>query len=522
MTMPPLPVPTTLGSHLRLGALRSPDRLAVAMLDGERETYAQLDVSTNRVAHALLGAGLVHGDRVAIWMDNDLAYLHVYFACLKAGLIVVQVNVRHTAPEAGYQLQNSGASALIFDDSVAERVEKLEVLGQLRLLVTTGRERVVGARDWAGFRDAGSADQVDPGPVAEDVAVIAYTSGTTGFPKGAELTHRSIRALGLTNIFTNRYVMQSVQIFPLSLSFGAGIPAHVLPHLLVGGTSYIMGKWDSERLVDAIDRHRANFTILPSPPIVEFCEVVESRGTELASLVGVLHSTAKAPEEHLERLVATIGPKLVEGWGMTENSGGLVAATTREDYARNRPRIYSSTGRPSPDVVIALIDDDGDELPHDGETVGQLIFHSSSLARGYWGNPEATALSFRDGWYHSGDLGSIDPDGYVYIYDRRNDLILSGGMNVYPSEVERVLLQFTGVVECAVVAAPHERWGQTPVAFVVRRDDAVTEDEVMDHARENLAGYKLPTQIRFVAELPKNASNKIVRRRLRDELEANG
>lgn len=522
MTTPALPVPTTLGSHLRLGALRSPDRLAVAMLDGERETYAQLDVSTNRVAHALLGAGLVHGDRVAIWMDNDLAYLHVYFACLKAGLIVVQVNVRHTAPEAGYQLQNSGASALIFDDSVAERVEKLDVLGQLRLLVTTGRERVAGAREWVGFRDAGSPDDVAPGPVAEDVAVIAYTSGTTGFPKGAELTHRSMRALGLTNIFTNRYVMQSVQIFPLSLSFGAGIPAHVLPHLQVGGTSYIMGKWDSERLVDAIDRHRANFTILPSPPIVEFCEVVESRGTELTSLVGVLHSTAKAPEEHLERLVATIGPKLVEGWGMTENSGGLVAATTREDYASNRPRIYSSTGRPSPDVVVALIDDDGDELPHDGETVGQLIFHSSSLARGYWGNPEATALAFRDGWYHSGDLGSIDEEGYVYIYDRRNDLILSGGMNVYPSEVERTLLQLEGVIECAVVAAPHERWGQTPVAFIVRRDDSITDEQIMGYARENLAGYKLPTLLRFVDELPKNASNKIVRRRLRDELEAGG
>jgi acyl-CoA synthetase (AMP-forming)/AMP-acid ligase II len=281
-----------------------------------------------------------------------------------------------------------------------------------------------------------------------------------------------------------------------------------------------MGKWDSERLVDAIDRLHANFTILPSPPIVEFCEVVEASGTQLPSLVSVLHSTAKAPEEHLERLVATIGPKLVEGWGMTENSGGLVAATTREDYESNRPRIYSSTGRPSPDVVVRLIDDDGADLPHDGETVGQLIFHSSSLARGYWANPEATAQSFRDGWYHSGDLGSIDEDGYVYIYDRRNDLILSGGMNVYPSEVERVLLQFAGVVECAVVAAPHERWGQTPVAFVVRRDDAITEDLVMGYARENLAGYKLPTQIRFIAELPKNASNKIVRRRLRDELEA--
>lgn len=522
MSLPPLPVPRTLGSHLTLGALRSPDKIAIAMLDGEAETYAQLEVSTNRVANALLGSGLSAGDRVAIWMDNDLAYLHLYFACLKAGLLVVQVNVRHTAPEASYQLQNSGASALFFDDSVAERVEKVEVLDQLRLLVTTGRDRVANAREWGAFRDAGSADPVVAGPTAEDVAVIAYTSGTTGFPKGAELTHRSIRSLGHTNVFTNRYVMQSVQIFPLSLSFGAGIPAHVLPHLQVGGTSYIMGKWDTERLVDAIDRHHATFTILPSPPITEFCDVVEATGTRLESLVSVLHSTAKAPEEQLERLVTTIGPKLVEGWGMTENSGGLVAATTREDYASNRPRIYSSTGRPSPDVVVELIDDDGEPVPHDGQSVGQLVFHSSSLARGYWGNPEATAQSFRDGWYHSGDLGSIDEDGYVYIYDRRNDLILSGGMNVYPSEVERAVLQIDGVTECAVVAAPHERWGQTPVAFIVRRDETITEELIMEHARENLAGYKLPTQIRFLDELPKNASNKVIRRQLRDTLEAGG
>lgn len=515
-----LPVPLTLGSHFQLGALRAPDKIALQILDGRSETYAQLDASTNRVAQAILGAGIPPGDRVAIWMENDLEYLHVYFACLRSGHAVVQVNIRHTAVEATYQLENSGATALFFDDSVAERVERLENLDRLRLLVTTGRDRVAGARRWTTFYDDARPDPVVDGPQPEDLAVIAYTSGTTGFPKGAELTHRSMRSLGSTNVFTNRYVMQSIQIFPLSLSFGAGIPAHVLPHLQVGGTSYIMRTWDTERLVDAIDEHHATFTILPSPPIPEFCDVVAARGTSLPSLVSVLHSTAKAPEDQLERLVTTIGPRLVEGWGMTENSGGLVAATSRDDYVSNRPRVYATTGRPSPDVVVRLIDDDGADLPHDGETVGQLIFHSSSLARGYWGNPEATAASFRDGWYHSGDLGSIDADGYVYIYDRRNDLILSGGMNVYPSEVERVLLQSAGVTECAVVAGPHERWGQTPVAFIVRDDEEATEESVMAFAKERLAGYKLPTVIRFVDELPKNASNKIVRKRLREDLEA--
>lgn len=515
-----VPVPRTLDSHFTLGALRSPSKIAVAMLDGDSNTYGEIDAITNRVAQAILGAGLAAGERVAIWMDNDLAYLHVYFACIRSGHIVVQVNVRHTAPEASYQLANSGAVALFFDDSVAERVEKLEVLDQLRLLVSTGRELVEGARKFDEFRDSGHPERVSHGPSAEDLAVIAYTSGTTGFPKGAELTQRSIRSLGVTNVFTNRYVMQSVQIFPLSLSFGAGIPAHILPHLQVGGTSYIMKHWDTEQLVDAIDEHHANFSILPSPPITEFCEIVLSKGTALESLVSVLHSTAKAPEEHLERLVDTIGPKLVEGWGMTENSGGLVAATTVDDYLHRRDRIFSSTGRPSPDVVVRVLDEDDVDLPCDGESVGQLIFTSGSLARGYWANPKATAKSFRAGWYFSGDLGTIDPDGYIYISDRRTDLIISGGMNVYPSEIERTVLQVPGVAECAVVAAPHERWGQTPVAFVVATPDGVTADTIMAYAHQQIAGYKLPTDIRFVAELPKNASNKVLRRLLRDELEA--
>ena len=511
-----MPVASTVGSHLYLGALRSPQRIAIQMLDGRGETYAELNAQTNRIAQSLLGANIAPGERVAIWMDNDLEYLDTYLACLKSGHVVVQVNIRHTAYEAQYQLENSGAVALFFDDSVAERVEKLELGGNLRLLVSAGKELVSGAQSFTSFAENGRPDAPTVRLSGEDLAVIGYTSGTTGFPKGAELTHRSIRSLGQTNALTNRYVMQSTQIFPLSMSFTAGIPAHILPHLQVGGTSIIMRDWDTERLVDAIDEFHATFTILPSPPIMEFCEVVTARQTRLESLVSVLHSTAKAPEEHLEHLVDTIGPRLVEGWGMTENSGGLAAATVVSDYSERRPEIYSSTGRPAPDVVIELIDKEGNRVPQDGQSVGQLIFHSGSLARGYWKNPEATAKTFRDGWYHSGDLGRIDSEGYVYILDRRNDLIISGGMNVYPTEVERVLAQIEGLTESAVIGVPHEKWGQTPVAFIVRQDERLTQTAILDYCREKLAGYKMPTNVQFIHELPKNASGKVMKHKLRE------
>lgn len=507
----------SIGSAVRLGALNTPSKPAIRMLDGDGLTYAQLNENTDRLANAMIGSGARIGDRIGIWMDNDVRYLEIYLACVKAGLVVVQLNVRHTSHEAQYQLENAGVVGLFFDDSSAGRVDALPGSDAFRFTVTTGADRVAGATSYPAFREYGHAGAPDHEPAPGDLAVLAYTSGTTGFPKGARLTHRSLRAIGQTNALANRYALGSTQLFALSLSFSAGIPAHVLPHLMVGGTTILMPGFDTPRLVDAIDREHATFTILPSPPIVEFCQAVSERpGPRLPSLVSLLHGTAKAPEEHLELLVDTIGPRLVEGWGMTENSGGLLAATTAQDYVERRPGIFGSTGRPVPDTIVRLLDGGGEEVPHDGSTVGQLVVRSRALADGYWNNDEATARSFQDGWYHTGDLGTVDPEGYIQILDRRTDLIISGGMNVYPSELERVILQMGGVRECAIIGVPHERWGQTPVAYVVcaLAGQVPTEAEIAGYCREHLAGYKQPSQVMIVDSLPRNASGKVMRHRL--------
>jgi fatty-acyl-CoA synthase len=517
------PGPPPLGELVRQGALRSPGTAAIRMLDGPTRTYGELDARTDRIANALLGAGVAPGERVGLWLENSLDYLELYFACLKAGLVVVQLNVRHTEHEAQYQLEHSGTVALVFDDAAAERVERLPGRDALRLLLATGRERVAGALGYDDFVAAARPGMPvsASAPSPDDVAVLAYTSGTTGFPKGARLTHRSIRSIGQTNQVANRYAIGSVQVFALSLSFAAGIPAHVLPHLAVGGTTILMPNFDTERLVDALEREHATFTLIPGPPIVEFCRVVSEGGHRLPSLVSLLHGTAKAPEEHLELLADTIGPRLVEGWGMTENSGGLVAATSQADYADRRPGIFSSTGRAVPGTVVRLVGTEGEPLPHDGTTVGQLVFRSDSLADGYWNDPDASAAAFEGGWYRSGDLGTIDAEGYIEVLDRRSDLIVSGGMNVYPSEVERVILQLPGVAECSVVGVPHERWGQTPVAHVVRTAAGAASgqpdaERIAAHCRERLAGYKQPREIVFTEALPRNAGGKVMRNRLRD------
>lgn len=492
-------------------ARAAPDRVALAEAGRRRRTYAELDTRTDRLAQALSAHGVVPGDRVAIWLGNRVEYLETYLACAKAGLVVVPVNIRFTAEEARFVLEDSGSRALVHEGSVAGQVHELGVDLPLRVDVDGAGE------PFERFLEAGAA-VTPPEPDPDDLLVIGYTSGTTGFPKGAELTHRSITHLGLTNALACRYGLGSVQVFGLSLSFTATVPAHVLPHLAVGGTTVLMEHWDTERVVSEIAAHRADFVIVPGPAIPEFADVIDGDPTAVRTLRSALHSASKAPPEHLERLVQVIGPRLVEGWGMTENSGGLLTATTERDYVDAVPGIFSSVGRAVPGTTVTVVDEAGEPLPHDGSTVGQLVATSGSAARGYWRRPEASEATFGGGRYRTGDLGAVSPDGYVSVVERRTDLIVSGGMNVYPSEIERVLTCIDGVLECAVVGAPHDRWGQTPVAFVVAPGRTVPE--LLEHCRRSLAGYKLPTRFEFRDALPRNASGKIVRAALSASLSA--
>ncbi|MCE0762000.1 AMP-binding protein [Pseudonocardia kujensis] len=496
----PTPRGSLVGHAVADWARATPRRAALAETGGRIRTYAELSYRANRLAQGLLARGLDPGDRVAVWLGNRIEYIETYLACARAGLVVVPVNIRFTAEEARFVLEDSGARALVHEGTVGGRVTELDLELTPALDVDTpGFEEFVAA--------GAEVPPVEPHP--DDLLVIGYTSGTTGFPKGAELTHRSVTHLGLTNALACRYSLGSVQVFGLSLSFTATVPAHVLPHLAVGGTTVLLPHWETAHAVAEIAARGADFVILPGPAIGEFTALAEKDPSRVASLRSVLHSASKAPPEQLERLVEVIGPRLVEGWGMTENSGGLLTATTERDYRESVPGIFASVGRAVPGTYVTVVDEAGEPLPHDGSSVGQLVATSGSVARGYWNRPEATEATFGGGTYRTGDLGTIDERGYVSIMDRRSDLIVSGGMNVYPSEIERVLAGLDGVVECVVVGAPHERWGQTPVAFVVA--PGRTGAELLEQCRRSLASYKLPSRVVLCEALPRNASGKIVR-----------
>jgi fatty-acyl-CoA synthase len=510
---------TTYGTLVRLGARRSPTLTAVKLLGGRTVSYAELDDRTDRLANALLAQGLDPGDRVAAWMEDGVEYVELYVAVAKAGLVIVPINSRLQPAEATYHLVDSGARAIVWTTGLAGRVAELDdelAYGLIRVSTDP-------AADALAFEDLVQLGHGPPPPDPDPDAlfIIGYTSGTTGRPKGAMLTHRSVAAIARLNAISYRLSMLSVLALSGSMSFVAVVPAHIGCHLYLGGTIVILGPWDVEGLLDTIERERATFTYLPSPLMTDFTEAARRRPRAWAHLQTLLHSASKADPAKVRALCEVIGDRFVEGLGMTENSGGLITATTREDIVGHTEATdpFDSVGRPVCESAVRIDGPDGEAVSQDGSEVGEIVMTSPALMGGYWNRLEESEQALRDGWYRSGDLGWMDPAGYVYLTERRTDLIVTGGVNVYPSEVEQCIASLAGVAECAVVGVPHERWGQTVAAVVVRVPGSdVSGDAIVDHCRRHLAGFKKPTKVVFVESLPKTASLKVKRAEIREFL----
>lgn len=481
-----------------------PDRVAVVDVDGVRTTYRDLFAHASRAAHCLTEAGLERGDRVAAWMDDGSAYVELYLAAALAGLTVVPLNSRHTVHEVRSVLEDSEPRAFVWSGVRDGQVEELQGAGlvpSIRLRAGESPPRL-DAEDWARVTTTG-ADRYTERATPDDLLVIGYTSGTTGRPKGALLTHRSVEAVTRQHATAYRLAPHSTIAMTGSMSFVSVVPAHVLTHLAVAGTVVFLGHWDVPSLLDGIERHQATFTYLPSPVLADFAAQAARDPTRCASLRSVLHSASKATAEDLERLVGVIGTRLVEGWGMTENSGGLMTATSVADVEAGSSLAVTTVGRPLPGYDVRVVED-------------ELHVRGPGLATGYWRRPEATAAAFRDGWFATGDVGTLDERGYVRLLERRTDLIVSGGMNVYPAEVEAVIAGVPGVAEVAVVGAPHPRWGQAVVAVVVPVAGAALDlDVIRERCRERLAGYKKPTEILLDTALPRTVSMKVSRAAVR-------
>lgn len=477
----------TLGRWIRDRARTTPARVAIDFR-GEETTYAELDERSDRLAAGLLAAGLTRGDRVATLTQTSPSHVVVFFACAKAGLILMPLNSRLAVPELRFQLEDAEPAVLLCSDEYAETARGLhETVAGLEELVFPKHKALDGPDDGDGL-------------------LLVYTSGTTGRPKGALLTHANC-------FWTN-----------LSFDRVAGLGAEdtvlqVLPQFHVGGWNVqpLLAWWKGATVVlePAFEPARAlrliaekRVTTMMGVPATYLFLAQEPgfAAAELWSLRRAVVGGAPMPEALLETWHAR-GVEIVQGYGLTEAAPNVLCLPP-EDAARKR----GSAGKPYPHVDVALRDPESGRIL-DGAAEGELLVRGPNVFAGYWRDSAATAEAFADGWLVTGDVAARDGEGYYRIVGRTKDMVISGGENVYPAEIENVLDEHGAVAEAAVVGVPDERWGEVCLAFVVLRADA-TEDELLEHCRARLARFKVPKAVRFVDSLPRNALNKVVKAEL--------
>ncbi len=367
---------------------------------------------------------------------------------------------------------------------------------------------------WTALLESGSTAVPEVPRAADDLTIIGYTSGTTGRPKGVMHTQRSmVRILRHMPVHFNARP-RSRCAFTGTLSFVAGIWGVLLPHLYLGGEISFMAGLDPDEWFDRMVREGTNLTYVPTPLADEFLRQLERRPEVLDSLNSAVHSGSKMPALTMRRLIEALGPRFIESYGMTE-TGAPVTTTEAIDWtdAGGADDAYASTGRPIHLADVTIVGTDGRTLPT-GET-GEISVRSETQFLGYYKQPELTAEMVIDGRLRTGDVGHLDAAGYLYVTDRAKDMIVSGGMNVFPAEVEAALVDVPGLVELAIFGVPHERWGETVVAVAVRSDPALDEAALIAASRDRIASYKKPTEVRFVDALPRTASLKIDKPALR-------
>jgi long-chain acyl-CoA synthetase len=501
----------------RHGRLRPDDP---ALADGER-VHAGWATFAARTAAAAGGLrddfGLAAGDRVAIVMRNRPEYLEAMFASWHAGLVVVPVNARLHRDEIAYILEDSGTAVVVTDPDHADDVEPLVgAVASLRAAVVAPGER------WE--RLAASS----PAPVADrrqdDPAWLFYTSGTTGRPKGATLTTRNLLVMSLSYYADiDPIVSQDSILHVAPLSHGSGL--YGLPHVARGALSVVppSGGVDGDEIA-ALVRRWPGMSFFAAPSMLKrLAGDPAMAAADLSHLKTIIYGGAPMYLADLEDALARFGPRLAQIYGQGETPMTITALSKGDHADRDHPRWrdrMQSVGVARTDVEVRVVDDADRDLPA-GE-IGEVVVRGDVVMAGYRNQPDATAEALRGGWLHTGDVGSFDDDGYLTLRDRSKDLIISGGMNIYPREVEEALLHHSGVRSVAVVGRPDAEWGETVVAFVVPADDGAPPpvDELDRTCLDRIARFKRPRDYRFVDALPTNNYGKVVKRELHDRLRA--
>jgi long-chain acyl-CoA synthetase len=488
-----------LASILTDAAQRDSDAVALKLDDAE-VSYGLLDEGSARVAALLKDKGVEQGDRVGIMLPNVPYFAIVYYGVLRAGGVVVPMNVLLKGREVKFYLSDPEAKVLFAWHDFAEAAEKgADDAGAECILVEPGGfEKLLAAVEPA--TEVADRDE-------DDTAVILYTSGTTGTPKGAELTHSNLKrnvevASGLWDYTGDDVILGAL---PLFHSFGQTCSLNCAVN--AGATLTLLPRFDPAKALEILERDKVTvFLGVPTMYAAMLnCDEREKYDTSCLRMCG--SGGAAMPVEVMRGFEKAFDCKVLEGYGLSETSP--VASFNHPDKER-KP---GSIGTPIEGVEMKVVDEDGKEVPQ-GE-VGEIVIKGHNVMKGYWNKPDATKESIKDGWFHTGDMAQVDEDGYFFIVDRKKDMIIRGGYNVYPREIEEVLYEHPAVREAAVLGIPHDELGEeVGAAVALKEGEEVSEDELREHVKEQVAGYKYPRKIWFVDELPKGPTGKILKREI--------
>lgn len=504
----------TLADAVAHHAARSP--LAVALADHRtRVSWEQLDQRASQVAHALLSDGLMAGDRVAVLDRNSLEMAELLIGCAKAGTVLAPINSRLQPGEVAAIIRSVTPRLIVVHEELAStmRAALAECPDTTAPLIVIEGESS-GARTYASWSAANAVGDLPPSD--EELSCICHTSGTTGNPKGVALTHRSLLALHPDT--TGEWKTGPLAIAQVAMPlFNIGGLAWLTSNLTAGAQCVILRNADADTIMDSIEEHRVTHFNVVQTVMQMMLQAQHERGRDVSSLQFASCGGSPLRAAHLRDAWETFGCRVLTVYGLSE-AGGLAAHHYLEpEYLEGvHEERLRSAGRPVTGMSIDILDVDSSAPVAPGE-VGEIAVRGPSLMAGYWQDTEATRSTFTaDGWLRTGDIGRVDEDGFLYVLDRLKDVIISGGSNIYASEVEDVITLAEGVAEAAVIGVPHEKWGETPRALVVLRPGAaVTEADVISWTRERLAHYKCPTQVAIVDALPRTPTGKIDKKVLR-------